>query len=82
MERANADGTGPAGGPLLTVILPVYNEQRTIDAILERVLAVPITMQVIAVDDGSTDGTAERLDAWAGRGVTVLRHLENRGKGA
>ncbi|MBA3584992.1 MAG: DUF1559 domain-containing protein, partial [Gemmatimonadetes bacterium] len=82
MERANADGTGPAGGPLLTVILPVYNEQRTIDAILERVLAVPITMQVIAVDDGSTDGTAERLEAWAGRGVTVLRHLENRGKGA
>ncbi|MGC1275464.1 MAG: DUF1559 domain-containing protein [Planctomycetaceae bacterium] len=69
-------------GPLLTVIVPVYNEERTIDAILGRVLAVPIAMQVIAVDDGSTDGTAERLEAWAGRGVMVLRHLDNRGKGA
>ena len=56
------------GEPLLTVIVPVYNEARTVDLLLRRVLAAPYDKQVIVVDDGSTDGTAEILKRWAAKG--------------
>lgn len=78
----------PAAGvrnetPLLTVIVPVYNEVRTIDELLRRVLAAPYQKQVVVVDDGSTDGTAEVLEKWEGHAqVELLRHSKNRGKGA
>lgn len=64
----------------LSVILPVANEARTIGAILTRVLAVPIDKEVIVVDDGSTDGTWEAMQAYAAS-CTLLRHGRNRGKG-
>jgi dolichol-phosphate mannosyltransferase len=68
---------------LLTVIVPVYNEATTIDELLRRVVAAPYPKQIIAVDDGSTDGTAARLAAWAAqRHVDVFYHPRNRGKGA
>jgi glycosyltransferase involved in cell wall biosynthesis len=82
--------------PLLTIVVPVYNEVGTIDELLRRVLAAaapvwpgdwsalkdtPASMQVIVVNDGSTDGTTEKLEAWTGR-VTVFTHVVNRGKGA
>jgi glycosyltransferase involved in cell wall biosynthesis len=66
----------------LTFIVPVYNEAATVAHVLERVDAVPFEKQIIVVDDGSTDGTAEVLDAWRSRcGGTVIRQ-RNRGKGA
>jgi glycosyltransferase involved in cell wall biosynthesis len=69
--------------PLLTVVVPVYNEAATVDELLRRVLAAPYSKQIIVVDDGSTDGTAEALAAWEARGQIVrLRHPKNRGKGA
>ncbi|HEY8599492.1 MAG TPA: glycosyltransferase family 2 protein [Thermomicrobiales bacterium] len=73
-----------AVGPILSVIIPCYNEQRTILAILERVQAVSIVKEIIIVDDGSTDGTRELLAALVAGlpGVTVLFHEGNRGKGA
>jgi len=73
-----------AAGPLLSVIIPCYNEQRTILTILERVQAVPIVKEIIVVDDGSTDGTREILAALVVDlpGVTVLFHEANQGKGA
>ncbi|GIW96025.1 MAG: dolichyl-phosphate hexose synthase [Pirellulaceae bacterium] len=68
---------------LLSVVVPVYNEERTIGVLLERVVAVALPKEVIVVDDGSTDGTPEVLNAWSNRaGVLVLRHPANRGKGA
>jgi glycosyltransferase involved in cell wall biosynthesis len=75
-----------ADRPRLSVIVPVYNEVRTVDAVLDRLTRVPYPhpeQQVVVVDDGSTDGTAEKLAAWADRpGLVLLRHPVNRGKGA
>jgi glycosyltransferase involved in cell wall biosynthesis len=47
--------------PLLSVVMPVYNERRTIEEIIRRVEAVPIDKEIIIVDDFSTDGTREYL---------------------
>jgi len=68
----------------LSVLIPVYNEIATIDRILDAVHAIDVPKEVICVDDGSRDGTRERLAALhaAGR-IDVLRlHDRNRGKGA
>ncbi|MDH4362289.1 MAG: glycosyltransferase, partial [Nitrospirota bacterium] len=46
---------------LVTVVMPVYNERKTIEAIIGRVQKVEIPKEVIIVDDGSTDGTREWL---------------------
>jgi glycosyltransferase involved in cell wall biosynthesis len=64
----------------LSILIPVYNERATILEILKRVQAVPYEKEIIAVDDGSTDGTRELLAQV--QGVTVLYHDRNRGKGA
>jgi len=70
-------------GPLLSVIIPVFNEERTIDALLRRVLAAPYSKQVIVVDDGSTDGTPALLRTWQGRPeVEIHSQAVNSGKGA
>ena len=63
----------------VTFIVPAYNEARTIDEVLTRVEALPLETQVIVVDDGSTDGTADLAEAH--QGVVVLRQA-NQGKGA
>jgi glycosyltransferase involved in cell wall biosynthesis len=69
----------------LSVLVPVYNEQHTIDAILERVLARPEVTEVVIVDDASSDGTPARLAALAARHpgrLVVERNPTNLGKGA
>ena len=83
---AVADGTRsvPATdpvSPLLTVIIPVYNEGPTLDELVRRVEATPYLKEIIVVDDGSRDKTADVLTRWEGRdGIVVLRHAHNRGK--
>jgi glycosyltransferase involved in cell wall biosynthesis len=69
---------------VLSVVIPVYNEHRTIHQILNRVRAVPINKQIIVVDDCSQDGTREILRELAEResGLTVVFHEVNQGKGA
>jgi glycosyltransferase involved in cell wall biosynthesis len=73
----------PIEDPLLTVVMPVYNEKGTIEEIVSRVLAVPLRKELIAVDDASTDGTREIVQRLGReRGFTVLLQERNQGKGA
>ena len=68
---------------VLSVVIPVYNEKSTLNAILERVDAVEVDKELILVDDGSTDGTREILSGLETRpDVTVVYHERNQGKGA
>ena len=57
---------GQLADPLLSVVMPVYNERDTIEEIVRRVLAVPVRTELIVVDDGSKDGTRDVLQALAG----------------
>jgi glycosyltransferase involved in cell wall biosynthesis len=71
--------------PLVSVIIPVYNEQDTLAQIVGRVRAVDLDKEIIVVDDGSSDGTAQVLADLAGQDrdeLVVLRHPVNQGKGA
>jgi len=69
--------------PLLSVVMPVYNERTTIEEIIGRVLSVPIRTQLIVVDDGSKDGTRDILSALrAKHGFTLIFQEKNQGKGA
>src|SRR5919198_5271252 len=67
----------------LGVIIPAYNEERTLDEVVRRVLAQPCVAEVVVVDDCSTDRTVDILQRWRNDGrVKVCRHPANRGKGA
>jgi glycosyltransferase involved in cell wall biosynthesis len=68
----------------LTVIMPVYNERATVAEVIRRIRAVelPVVMQVVVVDDASSDGTDKVLKALEDSTVRVISHPENRGKGA
>lgn len=66
----------------LSVLIPAYNEERSIAQILEKVLAEPTAKEVVVVDDGSKDRTSEIVAAFADRGVRLVRHERNSGKGA
>jgi glycosyltransferase involved in cell wall biosynthesis len=69
--------------PLLSVVMPVFNEAATIEEIIRRVLGVPLRIQLIVVDDGSTDGTREALERLrASLEFTLLLQRCNLGKGA
>ncbi len=67
----------------LTIIVPAFNEERTVGRVIERVLALPIDKEILVVDDGSTDRTWEVLKRFEGRpALRLLRHDKNQGKGA
>ena len=70
--------------PKLSVIVPVYNERNTLPTIVEKLRAVPLPMEIIAVNDCSKDGSAEILDQLKSAGAidVVVHHPVNRGKGA
>jgi len=69
--------------PVLSVVMPVFNERNTIEEIIGRVLAVDMRIQLIVVDDVSTDGTIDILERLQQQhGFLLLRQPQNGGKGA
>lgn len=68
--------------PLLSVIVPVYNEAKTIRQILEKINSIDIDKEIIVVDDGSSDGTDKILRDIRFNNLKVIYHSSNRGKGA
>lgn len=66
----------------LSVIMPVYNEQNTLEKIVEQVTSLPIDMELIIVDDGSTDKTRDLLKKYSeDKKIKVILQERNRGKG-
>ena len=68
----------------LSVLIAAYNEDRTIAAAVERVRTVPLDIEIVAVNDGSSDGTGAAIDRLRAEGKIdiALHHAKNRGKGA
>jgi len=67
----------------VTVIIPIYNEVEHVERLLRAVHAAPVLKEIVVVDDGSTDGTREKLVSIAEEGgVTLVLHDGNFGKGA
>jgi glycosyltransferase involved in cell wall biosynthesis len=74
---------GTLTNPLLSVVMPVFNEKTTVEEIIRRVVAVPLRIQLVVVDDCSTDGTRDVLAALqAELGFELLLQARNMGKGA
>lgn len=68
----------------LSIVIPVYNEAKTVDILLSRVFAAKLSgwkKDIIIIDDGSTDGTKEALGKWEHKCTVILRD-KNQGKGA
>src|SRR5262245_57671692 len=68
----------------LSVVIPVYNEARTISAVIDRVLRAPVELpkEIIVVDDASTDGTRQLLQGRLPGEIRLVLHAVNQGKGA
>jgi dolichol-phosphate mannosyltransferase len=85
-DPAPAKSSAAANDPwkgCVSVIVPVYNEAAHVDEILQAIHASPVKKEIIIVDDGSTDGTREKLQALPPiDDVTVVFHERNCGKGA
>jgi glycosyltransferase involved in cell wall biosynthesis len=72
----------PSATPCLSVVIPCYNEEKTVAEVVDRVLASPWVAEVIVVDDGSSDGSRSVLSTIDDPRVRVLLQDANRGKGA
>ena len=71
-----------AVGVLLTVVMPVFNEAGTVLRVIDRVMSLDLDLEVVVVDDGSSDGTRELLAKIEHERVRVVFHQRNMGKGA
>jgi dolichol-phosphate mannosyltransferase len=67
----------------LSIIVPVFNEEKTLAEILDRLTALPVDKEIIVVDDASGDGSPAIMQRYAEAGkITLLHHATNQGKGA
>jgi glycosyltransferase involved in cell wall biosynthesis len=74
---------GQLKDPLLSVVMPVFNELATVEEVIRRVLALPVRVELVVVDDCSTDGTRDLLARLrAELGFVLLQQERNQGKGA
>jgi glycosyltransferase involved in cell wall biosynthesis len=73
----------PETEPFLSVLIPALNEEATLDEVIAAVLALPLSLEIVLVDDGSSDGTWGIMQTWCAEPrVHALRHESPRGKGA
>src|SRR5437667_2804832 len=73
----------PAQIMKLSVVMPVYNERNTLRSVITRVFSVPLDIELLCVDDGSSDGSTEILNEWSKHAnVRVFLQPYNMGKGA
>jgi Glycosyl transferase family 2 len=83
LPRLNEQPASDRWDGCVSVIVPVYNEVAHLEELLQAVLASPVKKEVIIVDDGSSDGTRDRLRALPLRNdLTIVFHEKNCGKGA
>jgi len=85
MDDPTTSHAGLSASPCLSILVPVFNERGTIRQVIEKIRRTPFpaTTEIIIVDDGSTDGSADvlrRLPDWSN--VRVCFHDRNRGKGS
>ncbi len=68
----------------ISIIIPVFNEQKTVEEVIKKVLNLPLEKEIIVVDDGSTDGTREILEQLKVKSekLKVMFHKKNSGKGS
>ncbi|HZP44965.1 MAG TPA: glycosyltransferase family 2 protein [Candidatus Binataceae bacterium] len=66
----------------ISVVIPAYNERSTIAEVIRRVLSSDYDVEVIVIDDGSSDGTSAELARLSDARLRCFRHARNRGKGA
>jgi len=79
-NRANSEPSRPG---CVSVIIPIYNEAEHVEWLLAAVHASPVLKEIIVVDDGSTDGTREKLMSMTNKeAITLILHEANFGKGA
>ncbi len=81
---ATVDSGGDVSFTSLSVIMPVFNERGTVAEIVRRMrdVEMPVTVEIVVVDDGSSDGTDKVLAALADSTVRLITHTKNQGKGA
>lgn len=84
--QEQADGAEPPSSGGVTIVVPVYNEERGVEGVLRRLsgLDLGVPLEVLAVNDGSKDGTAAVLARLCGElaGLRVVTHRQNQGYGA
>jgi dolichol-phosphate mannosyltransferase len=81
--QGNSCASGDRWAGCVSVIVPVYNEVNHFDQLLQAIQASPVKKEIIIVDDGSTDGTREKLHSMPlEQNVTIVFHEKNCGKGA
>ena len=66
----------------ISIVIPVYNEEKTVQEMISKVSQIPFEKEILVIDDGSTDKTPEVLRSLQGENLILLRHEQNKGKGA
>ena len=80
--KSDADPAGVPTSPVLSVVVPCFNEAATVERSIRSLLERPFVLEVIVVDDRSTDGTWDVVKAIRDPRVHTIRHERNQGKGA